>query len=175
MRILAIHCDKLSYKANRKTPYAEEIDKKEDEMTDCVVLFSCVEKLDEINPDIVIESAKDNVIVRLNKLKVKKVVIFPYAHLTSTLSSPATALKVLAGLEGRLRENGIEVKRAPFGWYKEFELKSKGHPLSELSMTICPYEGKNCDFLCPHCANPIKVKDVTHSGQDMLVTDDNLS
>lgn len=160
MRILAVHADYIRYHANRKTHIAEPIAKKGDEMTDCVVLFSCVEKLDEIDPDMVIIGAKADVMERLQKLKAYKVMIFPYAHLTSTLSSPDVALTILKGLEESLKQEELEVKRAPFGWYKEFEVKSKGHPLSELSMTICPYEGKNCDFLCPYCSNPIKVKDL---------------
>jgi threonyl-tRNA synthetase len=160
VRILAIHADRISWKANRKTKFAEEIDKKADEMTNCVVLFSSVEKLDEKDPQKVIAGATHDVTARLNMVKVNKVVIFPYAHLTSTLSSPSVALTVLKGLEDSLKAHGLEVKRAPFGWYKEYEIKSTGHPLSELSMTICPYEGDKCDFLCPYCSNPITVKDL---------------
>jgi len=163
VRILAIHADKISWKANRKTKMAEEIvGPKADEMTNCVVLFSSVEKLDENDPQKVIDTATHDVIHRLNQIKVNRVVIFPYAHLTSTLSRPDTALQVLKGLEESLKSHGLEVKRAPFGWYKEYDIKSTGHPLSELSMTICPYEGGNCDFLCPYCANPIMVKDLAH-------------
>jgi threonyl-tRNA synthetase len=162
MRILAIHADRISWKANRKTKFAEEIvGSKADEMTNCVVLFSSVEKLDENDPAKVIESATHDVLHRLRQVKVDRVVIFPYAHLTSTLSRPDIALQVLKGLEERLKSHGLDVKRAPFGWYKEYDIKSTGHPLSELSMTICPYEGGNCDFLCPYCANPIKVKDLS--------------
>lgn len=160
MRILAIHADSMSYRANRKTKIAEEIETKEDSMEDCVVLLSSVEKLDEVNPALVVEAAKKEIIDRLEKLKVTRVMIFPFAHLTSTLGSPAVALAILKGLETKLREAGIEVKRAPFGWYKEYNIKSKGHPLAELSMTICPYEGKSCDFLCPYCENPIKLRDM---------------
>lgn len=164
MRILAIHADRIYWKANRKTKFAETIDKKEDEMTNCVVLFSSVEKLDETDPLKVIEGATHDVIKRLAMVKVNKVMIFPYAHLTSTLSNPGVALQVLKGLEESLRAHGLDVKRAPFGWYKEYDIKSTGHPLSELSMTICPYEGKPCDFLCPYCANPIIVKDLGEEG-----------
>lgn len=163
MRILAIHADRISWKANRKTKFAEEITgPKADEMTNCVVLFSSVEKLDENDPKKVIDTATHDVVHRLDQVKVNRVVIFPYAHLTSTLSRPDVALQVLRGLEESLKSRGLDVKRAPFGWYKEYDLKSTGHPLSELSMTICPYEGGNCDFLCPHCANPIVVKDLGH-------------
>lgn len=161
MRILAIHADKISWKANRKTKFAEIIEgSKADEMSNCVVLFSSVEKLDENDPQKVIDGATHDVMHRLGQVKVSRVVVFPYAHLTSTLSSPVVALQVLKGLEESLKAHGLDVKRAPFGWYKEYDIKSTGHPLSELSMTICPYEGGNCDFLCPYCANPIKVKDL---------------
>ncbi|HMK45530.1 MAG TPA: threonyl-tRNA synthetase editing domain-containing protein [Methanocella sp.] len=160
MRILAIHADSMSYKANRKTKIAEEIEAREGSMEDCVVLLSSVEKLDEINPQQVIEAAMKEVIARLEILKAKRVMIFPFAHLTSTLSSPAVALQILKGLETGLKGAGIEVSRAPFGWYKEYSIKSKGHPMAELSMTICPYEGRSCDFLCPYCENPIKLRDM---------------
>jgi hypothetical protein len=160
MRILAIHADRMSYKANRKTKFAEEIEAKEDSLEDCLVLLSSVEKLDEVNPELVAESAIKDVLQWLAKLKATRVMIFPFAHLTSTLSSPAVALTVLKSLENGLKTAGIEVMRAPFGWYKEYDLKSKGHPLAERSMVICPYEGQACDFHCPYCENPIELRDM---------------
>jgi threonyl-tRNA synthetase len=150
----------MSYKANRKTRFAEEIETREDAMEDCVVLLSSVEKLDEVNPGLVATSAREYVLQWLAKLKATRVMIFPFAHLTSTLSSPAVALVVLKNLESGLKESGIEVKRAPFGWYKEYDFKSKGHPLAERSMVICPYEGQACDFHCPYCENPIELRDM---------------
>ena len=56
----------------------------------------------------------------------------------------------------------VDVKRAPFGWYKEFEIRGKGHPLADLSMTICPYEGTECNFTCPYCHHPFKEVDAEH-------------
>jgi len=164
VRILAIHAEKISYKADRKTKFAEPIEKKEDEMANCVVLLSSVEKLDETDPQAVIQGATHEVLKKLDLIKVNKVMIFPYAHLASTLSSPPVAMQILTGLNDSLKAHGVEVKRAPFGWYKEYDIKSTGHPLSESSMTICPYEGKKCDFLCPYCANPIIVKDLSEEG-----------
>lgn len=160
MRILSIHADTMWYRATRKTRMAEPIEQKEGRMNECVVLFCCVEKLDERNPAQVIASARNSVMERLQKLKVTRVMIFPYAHLTSTLGSPDCALFILKGLEEELRKKSIDVKRAPFGWYKEFGIQAKGHPLSDLSMTICPYEGVECDFQCPYCKNPIKEADM---------------
>lgn len=161
MRILSIHADRMWYHATKRTKIAEATEEKDGDMAECVVLFCCIERLDERNPAQVIASATHNVLSRLAKLKVNKVVIFPYAHLTNSLGSPSCALTILQGLEESLKRMSIEVKRAPFGWYKEFEIHAKGHPLADLSMTICPYEGTECDFTCPYCRNPINKRDIT--------------
>ena len=147
------------YRTTQKTKIAEPADVREDDMKDGVVLFCCVEKLDEKNPDLVIGNATKNILARLAKLNVNHVMIYPYAHLTSTLGSPECALSILRGLEESLKAASVVIKRAPFGWYKEFEIHGKGHPLADLSMTICPYEGTECDFTCPYCHHPIKEAD----------------
>jgi len=54
--------------------------------------------------------------------------------LSSNLSSPNVAVEVLEKAQKKLK--GFKVIRAPFGYYKEFEMKVKGHPLSELSREI---------------------------------------
>lgn len=162
MRILSIHATSMWYHATQKTKMAEPVTPREDRMEECVVLFCCVEKLDEKNPGNVITSAVKNVRKRLSTLGVNRVLIYPYAHLTSTLGSPPVALEILTGLESALLAESVEVKRAPFGWYKEFEIRGKGHPLADLSMTICPYEGTECDFTCPYCHHPFKEADAVH-------------
>ncbi len=163
MRILSIHADRMWYHATKKTKMAEPVEIREDRMDECVVLFCCVEKMDEKDPVLVVRSATAGVRKRLAMLHVNKVLIYPYAHLTSTLGSPAIALEILKGLESALTGANVEVKRAPFGWYKEFEIRGKGHPLADLSMTICPYEGIECDFMCPYCHHPFKEGDAKHT------------
>ena len=52
----------------------------------------------------VIESAtRENVAADCEHLKVNKVMIYPYAHLTSTLGSPEVHSAILKGLEEALR------------------------------------------------------------------------
>ena len=161
MRILSIHASSMWYNANQKTKMAEPVTVREDRMEECVVLFCCVEKLDEKNPDQVVRGASSGVLVRLGKLKVSRVLIYPFAHLASSLGQPGIALDILKGLETTLINSSIEVKKAPFGWYKEFEIRGKGHPLADLSMTICPYDGSERDFSCPYCNHPIKTSDLS--------------
>jgi threonyl-tRNA synthetase len=69
----------------------------------------------------------------LEKLKVKRIIIYPYAHLSSSLARPKDALEVLKTMERLAKEGGLETYRAPFGWNKAFQIKVKGHPLAEQS------------------------------------------
>lgn len=138
MRILLIHSDYLKYKTKSKTRIAEKIedDKKEGLYENALVVFTAVEKEDEADMDTVVENAINEIEDVFGKVGAKVVAIYPYAHLSSSLSSPDAAKKILANMETKLYENGINVKRVPFGWYKSFEVSCKGHPLSELSRTI---------------------------------------
>jgi threonyl-tRNA synthetase len=138
MRILLIHSDYLKYKTKSKTRIAEKIDedKKEGLYENALVVFTAVEKEDETDMDAIVENAVNEIQDVFGKVGAKVIAIYPYAHLSSSLSSPDSAKKILKNMESKLAENGINVKRVPFGWYKSFEVSCKGHPLSELSRTI---------------------------------------
>ena len=156
MKLLFIHVDRIWYKAKRGTKFAEEISEndREGSMNDCIVAFSCVETYDEAKPDETIASIKDEIIKVADKMKLKSIVIFPFAHLSQSLSHPEVALKILKGVESSLKESGFEVKRVPFGWSNEFEMKSKGHPMAVLSRTVCPMS-EECNKKCPYCSGPL--------------------
>lgn len=66
-------------------------------------------------------------------MKATTIVLYPYAHLSSNLGNPQEAQKALQEAEKLLKKSFKKVVRAPFGYYKTFEIKVKGHPLSELS------------------------------------------
>ena len=138
MRILLIHSDYLKYKTKSKTKIAEEIgeEKKGGEYENALVVFTAVEKEDEQNASEIVESAVSEIINVSSQVKPDNIVIYPYAHLSSSLSSPQSAKKILKDMESKLKEEGVVVSRIPFGWYKSFEISCKGHPLSELSRTI---------------------------------------
>ena len=74
----------------------------------------------------------------LNTVKSKKVLIYPYAHLSSNLAPPKEALEILKSFEESARKSLslTEVHRAPFGWTKAFNIKVKGHPLAENAREI---------------------------------------
>lgn len=137
MRILLIHSDYLKYKTKQKTRIAEDIgDKKSEEFENALVVFTAVEKEDEQNTDEIVKNAVSEIINVSGQVKPDNIIIYPYAHLSSSLSSPQAAKQVLKDMESELKAKNINVSRVPFGWYKSFEISCKGHPLSELSRTI---------------------------------------
>ncbi|MFH1327017.1 MAG: threonine--tRNA ligase [archaeon] len=134
MKILLLHCDYLRFKALKKAlKKIEELGEKEKqgEMKECLVVLTAVERGD--SKESVSEFVK-NIKDVAGQVKVKNIVLYPYAHLSKNLSSPEVAVEILKEAEKQLK--GFKILRAPFGYYKEFELKVKGHPLSELSREI---------------------------------------
>lgn len=142
MRILLIHSDYLNYNVKNKTHVAEEIEdaKKQGAFDESLVVFTAVEKDDENNPQGIVKNLVKEVIKTNDQVKAENIVLYPYAHLSSSLSSPKVAVQVLKDAEEALNAEGLNVKRVPFGWYKAFEISCKGHPLSELSRTITAEE-----------------------------------
>ena len=134
MRIITLHCDYIRFKQVKKAikepEKLSEERQKEIEVKDPLVVLTAVERGDN---DAIVKQLVDSVKKTAEDVKAKKIVLYPYAHLSADLSDPDTALEYLTEAEHTLQKEGFEVTRAPFGYYKEFELKCKGHPLSELS------------------------------------------
>jgi threonyl-tRNA synthetase len=137
VKILFVHADYLKYRAKERTRFAEDVEdgRKIGAMTDPLIAFTCVEVADERLGDIV-EEAKREIQEVAEKLGSKNIALFPFAHLSRDLAPPMFAIKVLSDLENRLQGDGYSVLRAPFGWYKVFEFRTKGHPLAVLSRSI---------------------------------------
>ena len=138
MKILSLHCDYIKFKPLKKAlqriePLSEK-EKKGERVEEALVILTAVEKSDS-NTELVIQRLVENIKEIAKQVNAKNIVLYPYAHLSSDLSSPEIAVKILEGAEKELKKN-FKVVRAPFGYYKEFELKVKGHPLSELSREI---------------------------------------
>lgn len=139
MKTLNLHVDYIKFKPLKKALKSigelSEKDKKEKEVKEALVVLTAVEKGDNNIPKVVKELV-ENVKDIASQVKAKNIVLYPYAHLSKDLGSPEIAQEVLEKTEKALDKEGFKVVRAPFGYYKEFELKVKGHPLSELSREI---------------------------------------
>jgi threonyl-tRNA synthetase len=139
MKTLNLHVDYIKFKPLKKALKSigelSEKDKKEKEVKEALVVLIAVEKGDTDTASVVkglVENVKDIA----SQVKTKNIVLYPYAHLSKDLGNPEMAQDILEKAEKELDKEKFKVTRAPFGYYKEFELKVKGHPLSELSREI---------------------------------------
>ncbi len=143
MKILTIHADFIEFQAKKKAfKGAEEgVEKGSGErVEECLVVFTAVEKRDEGNVKAIVKKYLAEIKDIAEKVNTKTIVLYPYAHLSSSLSNPKIAEEVMKEAEKQLK--GYKVTRAPFGWYKSFDVSCKGHPLSELSREFSVEEGK---------------------------------
>jgi threonyl-tRNA synthetase len=143
MRILLIHADRFSFHVTGETSVAMpgELQKasREGEVAECLVVFIAAEKGDDADVDSVVNQVIEEVLSLADQVGTDHLVVYPYAHLSSTLSSPRVAVRLLDETCRQLQSrDSLNVLRAPFGYYKSFEISCKGHPLSELAKTITP-------------------------------------
>ena len=140
MQLLLLHSDFIEYTALKKTPVAEEIpdEQKKGRLEEVLAVFTAVEKCDEPDEKGAITEGLKAIEEVYKKVGAKSIMLYPYAHLSPNLSKPDFAVHVMKALEKGLIDSGYIVKRAPFGYYKTFNIQCKGHPLAELSRRIMP-------------------------------------
>jgi threonyl-tRNA synthetase len=136
LRILQLHSNYIVYKpVEKEISIAEEAEKKENRIEEVVVLFVAVEEGDNLA---LTQKAIDDTRAFLGKQKINRILIYPFAHLSSNLSVPSEALNLIKNMETYAQQKGIETYRAPFGWNKQFTISIKGHPLAEQSRFYAP-------------------------------------
>jgi threonyl-tRNA synthetase len=145
VKLLFLHSDFIEFEAKKPAlrnppPLADA--EKAARVEDALVMMYSVEKSDEDKIDGAVAAALANLKDVAGQVKAEKVVLYPYAHLSNSLAAPAKAQLAGEKLKKAAAEAGYQVTSAPFGWYKMFNVKVKGHPLSELSRSIGAEEVK---------------------------------
>ncbi|HEV8386889.1 MAG TPA: threonine--tRNA ligase [Nitrososphaera sp.] len=135
MRLLQLHSDFIEYEPiEKEIRDAEEIQSKSKvRLEDLVVAFVAVENGDDEN---VAKAAAAEIKKYLDTVKASRLLVYPYAHLSSDLAPPSVASGIVKALELAAKGYLSEVYRAPFGWTKSFQIKVKGHPLAENAKVI---------------------------------------
>lgn len=130
MKILTLHADYITVEPKKKAVKKPEEFKlgNKIEAKNVLVVFTAVEDGDSLE---IVKPAIKEIKSIFNQVKAKEILIYPYVHLTKNPSNVELAKQVLD-----LIVDNLKSKHAPFGWYKSFEIKVKGHPLAELSREI---------------------------------------
>ena len=133
MRILQLHCDSIEYTPTKKEiKSAEEIENPQTQrLEEVVVAFVAIEDGDDSS---VAQNAISQIKNSMEKIGCKKLLLYPYAHLSSNLAKPSVAISLLNEMESTASD--LEVSHSPFGWTKSYNLKVKGHPLAESSKVV---------------------------------------
>ena len=133
MRILQLHCDYIEYTPTKKEiKMAEDIENPETKrFEEIVVVFVAIEDGDDSS---VAQNAISQIKNSMEKIGCKKLLLYPYAHLSSNLAQPSIAMTLLKEMEDNASD--LQVSHSPFGWTKSYNIKVKGHPLAESSKVI---------------------------------------
>jgi threonyl-tRNA synthetase len=141
MRLLFIHAEDFSYQVREKAvenpePLTPELER--GSAKNALVVFMSVEDNDNDDPNYM-NYVADQILDVVNRVKASQIVLYPYAHLSPNLAGPSKAMQVLLAVYNALKgKSPVPVSRAPFGYYKAFDIKCYGHPLSELSKSLNP-------------------------------------
>ncbi|MCH9659151.1 threonine--tRNA ligase [archaeon] len=133
MRILQLHCDHIEYTPTKKEiRLAEDIDDPQTQrLEEIVVAFVAIEDGDDSS---VAQDAISQIKNSMEKIGCKKLLLYPYAHLSSNLAKPSVAMNLLSEMENGASD--LEVSHSPFGWTKSYKIQVKGHPLAESSKVV---------------------------------------
>jgi threonyl-tRNA synthetase len=136
MRLLQLHSDFIEYEPiEKEIKSAEDISSTEKvRLEDLVVAFIAIETGDD---ESVARTAAGEIKKYMDTIKASRLLVYPYAHLSSDLAAPDRAASIIKAVEAFAKELSIpEVYRSPFGWTKSFNIKVKGHPLAENAKAI---------------------------------------
>ncbi|MDH3736805.1 MAG: threonine--tRNA ligase [Nitrosopumilus sp.] len=133
MRILQLHCDSIEYTPTKKEiKLAEDIENPQTQrLEEVVVAFVAIEDGDDSS---VAQNAISQIKNSMEKIGCKKLLLYPYAHLSSNLAKPSIAMTLLKDMENNASD--LEVSHSPFGWTKSYKIQVKGHPLAESSKVV---------------------------------------
>ena len=140
MRLLQLHSDFIEYEPiEKEISDAEEIAAPTSKirLEDLVVAFVAVENRDD---ESVAKMAVDEIKKYLDTVKSSRLLVYPYAHLSSDLAPPPLAIDMIKSVESFAKGSIKQVYRAPFGWTKAFNIKVKGHPMAENSKEVSKQE-----------------------------------
>jgi len=167
VRILQLHCDSIEYTPTKKEiKSAEEILPEPKRLDEVVVAFVAIEDGDDSE---VATKAIAQIRESMAKVGCNRLLLYPYAHLSSNLAAPSTALRLLQEMEAQAN---CEVSHAPFGWTKSYNVKVKGHPLAESSKVITKGDGH--DHEDEHTSEALKSESKIKSYWHILTPDGTL-
>lgn len=138
MRFIMMHVNSFRSCITEKgrSKVVEPPDPRETSVGESVVVLLSVEAGDEEDPQAVAERAAAEMEKNALNLKVKTIVLHPFAHLFARLGPPESAIEIMERVKEILAGKGFDVVRTPFGWFNTLEIDAKGHPYSRIARIV---------------------------------------
>lgn len=129
MKIMQLHVDYVEYEpVQPEVEIYEEAERKIHRIEEALLLLTSIEKGDH---RLLAQKVIDDAAAFMEKLRIPRLVIYPYAHLSTNLAPPIKAMEILSAMKERAKILGLDYYAAPFGWNKRLVIAVKGHPLAE--------------------------------------------
>ncbi len=130
MRTLILHANKFESKivSNSNRPYGikpEDRDSSIDNLEDGLVILFCVENDDTTDR---VDALYNEIIKTSSELKINKLMISPFVHLSKNIAKPEIAKQLYYNLLSKFENTNFVIKTSAFGYNKSLLLDVKGHP-----------------------------------------------
>lgn len=130
MRSLILHTNRFATNILEKSNWpkgiiSQEIDSDSECMKDCLVVFFCVEEGDDEKQ---VEAVYNEVSKTAREVKVGKLMISPFVHLSKNIAKPKIAKRLYEQLMNRFKNSDFDVQSSCFGYHKRLFLDVKGYP-----------------------------------------------
>jgi threonyl-tRNA synthetase len=144
MRLLLFHVDSFTCTITEKgrSPLIETPTAPSMHIDEGLLVLAQAEAGDEAGPEQVVEDGAREIQSLAQKLKVREIMVLPFAHLFGEPAPPGDALAMIDGMAVAVRAFGLQVERPPFGWFHRWELNAKGHPLSRVARRVGPFSDR---------------------------------
>ncbi len=129
---MLIHADPFVLEVTERTSVAGLVDDiatvgTHARIDEALLAFTAVEKADESDGPAVARQPAAKIRTTVDKVCATRVMVYPYAHLSADLAAPRPAAQVVEEIAEVLREQaGLQGDRAPFGYYKAYDIACKG-------------------------------------------------
>jgi len=140
LRLLIFHVEAFACTVTEKgrSPLVETPAEPTTRIENGLLVLASVEAGDESAAGEVGRGAVAEIAKLAAQLKLREIMVLPFAHLFAESAPPAAALSLIDDVAGQLRSLDFTVERPPFGWFHTWDMQAKGHPLSRVARSIRP-------------------------------------
>ena len=132
MKLLLFYTHSFSYQTAAKSLASVPDVRKQEKISDAVVVFFPVEAEDIEKKNKIVQKFVKNVKWLCGKFSTRQVVLHSFNHLSGSKADPEFSREVLEEVCERLQRTDFKVMVTPFGYFNEFKMHVAGDSLAKV-------------------------------------------